>query len=125
MNSPWNKLFRRNLLHQTFNVKKCMGEDLEFCCEYLKQIETCKAIPEELYLYNTDAEGSLTKKLNIVLDSVVEDMKVLNNFAKSVEIDEEIVVEKFYERVEGILGSITGYRDYQNAIKYLLKKKNL
>jgi len=123
LNSPWNKLFKHSLLHNTFNTKKSMGEDLEFCCEYLKQIKTCKAVPIELYLYNTDAEGSLTKKMNIVLDSVVNDMEVLVDFIKSVGMDEGIVTEKFYQRVEGILGAIGVYSAYRNAVGYLLDKK--
>lgn len=59
----------------------------------------------------------------MVLGSVIEDMKVLADFTNSVGIDEAIVIEKFYERVEGILGSITGYNAYQNTVQYLLGEK--
>lgn len=122
LNSPWNKLFKHDLLHHTFNTQKSMGEDLEFCCEYLKQIKTCKAVPEELYLYNTDAEGSLTKKLDIVLDSVIEDMKVLADFTEAIGVGENIVAEKFYQRVEGILGSFTRFTSLIYAVNKLQSK---
>lgn len=123
LNSPWNKLFKRSILRHTFNTDKNMGEDLEFCCEYLKQITTCKTLPLELYVYNTDAVGSLTKKMNIVLDSIVDDMNVLLDFINSVGFDAQIIPEKFYQRVEGILGSIEGYADYRKAVAYLFHKK--
>lgn len=123
LNSPWNKLFKHSLINNIFNTKKSMGEDLEFCCDYLKQIKTCKTVPLELYLYNTDSEDSLTKKMSIVLDSIINDMKVLVDFTKSTGIDQGIVTEKFYQRIEGIMGSIEAYNTYRNAIGYLLLKE--
>lgn len=122
LNSPWNKLFKKSLLHISFNEKKDMGEDLEFCCDYLQDVETCSAIPVELYLYNTDVEGSLTKNLDQVLGSVVNDMNVLNSFTRAVGIDENLIAEKFYQRIEGILGNINKYNVFEDAIFMLFKQ---
>lgn len=124
LNSPWNKLFKRNLIHHTFNERKSMGEDLEFCCQYLKTIKTCKAISDELYIYNIDSTGSLTKHLDMVLDSITEDMKVLLDFVSSIGFDREIVSDKFYQRTEGVLGSVHNYKDFYGAMHYLLDDSN-
>lgn len=124
LNSPCNKLFKNNLLHDTFNETKNMGEDLEFCCQYLKHIESCKVIPEELYLYNVDAEGSLTKKLDIVVDSIVEDISVLTDFTDAVNICNRVIGEKFYQRVEGVLGTINEYGVYQKTVNHFFSKNS-
>ena len=119
LNSPCNKLFRRDTITDTFNLNKSMGEDLEFVCGYLQRVKTAAVIGQELYIYNIDTEGSLTKNLDIVLGSVVEDISVLDRFTKTVGVGGDTVIESLYQRVEGILGGIEEYDVYQSALEQL------
>lgn len=123
LNSPWNKLFKHSLLHHTFNIEKSMGEDLEFCCNYLKKIKTCVAIPDELYLYNMDTDNSLTKRLNTVLESITSDMIVLSEFVRSIGRSEKIIDDKFFQRTEGVLGGICDYKEFCKAVNHLINDK--
>lgn len=73
-----------------------MGEDLEFCCSYLKEIQSCIVISDPLYRYKVDSNESLTKKMDLLLPSIAEDMRVLFDFTSNVGIDTSVVADKFY-----------------------------
>ncbi len=118
LNPPWNKVFKKSLINTGFNENKRMGEDLEFCCAFLKAVKTFHTIEEEIYLYNIDSNGSLTKNIDIVLQSIVEDIKVLSEFSGLIQSNVS-VVDKFYQRTEGILGSIKNKKEYISAFIFL------
>ena len=124
LNSPWNKLFKKSLIHHKFNEQKSMGEDLEFCCEYLKNIQSCIVVSDELYIYTVDSQDSLTKKLDIVLKSVTEDIKVLLDFLAAIEFNKSIIEDKFYQRTEGILANIYNYKSFYDAICCLFEDED-
>lgn len=118
LNPLWNKVFRRELITKEFNIKKNMGEDLEFVCEYLKGISNVIVIQDELYLYKVDSENSLTKNVEIVVKSIVEDIRILKNLVEYVGLDDIKIVERFYRRTEGILNNVTdSYTNFCNVTK--------
>lgn len=119
LNPPWNKIIKKSLVKTGFNENKRMGEDLEFCCAFLKNIKTTYVIEEELYLYNIDSTGSLTKNINIVLQSILEDIRVVSDFSNFIQCNVNNV-ERFYQRTEGILGSIKEKKEFLYALRFLL-----
>ena len=123
LNPPWNKVYKRRLITEEFNTSKHMGEDLEFCCAYLKNIRSCIVIRDQLYCYQVDSENSLTKKLGIVLGSVVEDMQVISDYAQAVGVDDSILADKLYQRTEGILGGCRRFQEYKTAVSYFKNDK--
>lgn len=61
-NTPYAKLYKRKLIKSYFDSKFNLGEDLIFNVDYLLNCDSFSLVPEKLYYYNTDNEGSLTKK---------------------------------------------------------------
>lgn len=51
LNMPWNKLFKRELIQERFDVTLSLGEDLLFNLDYMKKIEKIAMIDEPLYYY--------------------------------------------------------------------------
>ena len=67
-NSPWCKLYKRNIIEKNklrYDESLRMGEDLEFNINYLKYCKSMIIIPDCLYYYNKIVVGSLTKKFEI------------------------------------------------------------
>lgn len=67
-NSPWCKLYKRNIIEKNklrYDESLRMGEDLEFNINYLKYCKSMIIIPDCLYYYNKNVVGSLTKKFEI------------------------------------------------------------
>lgn len=118
LNPPWNKIYKKSLITEEFNTSKQMGEDLEFCCAYLKNIRSCIVIGDLLYRYRADSEGSLTRKLDIVLRSVAQDMEVVSDFTQAVGADSAILADRLYQRTEGILGNCADYGQYRTAVDF-------
>lgn len=53
-NMPWNKLFRREAIHQMFDPNLSLGEDLLFNLSYMKGAESMVLVKEPLYHYIQD-----------------------------------------------------------------------
>jgi glycosyltransferase involved in cell wall biosynthesis len=51
LNMPWNKLFKKELIHNKFDSTISLGEDLLFNLDYMKKIEKLAIIDEPLYYY--------------------------------------------------------------------------
>lgn len=51
LNMPWNKLFKKELIHNKFDSTLSLGEDLLFNLAYMKKIEKLAVIEEPLYYY--------------------------------------------------------------------------
>lgn len=120
LNSSCNKIFKKDIVTSKFNLKKQMGEDLEFACSCIKNAKSIKIIEKELYKYNVDTADSLTKHQGIVLASIPEDMEVLTDFCNAMDISHDLVAEKFYERAEGILADAQSYKSYDERFNYFI-----
>lgn len=59
LNTPWNKLFRRENLSARFPEDLSMGEDLLFNLEVLRTADGISVIPDIVYEYNNGNENSL------------------------------------------------------------------
>lgn len=60
LNSPVNKLYRRELIRRAFPPEMKMGEDLVFNMEYLSRVERVAWRRECGYFYNKENESSAT-----------------------------------------------------------------
>lgn len=61
----WNKIFKKNLITESFNGKISFGEDLIFCLNYLKHCERISFITDALLFHEKNVAGSLVSKVNL------------------------------------------------------------
>ncbi len=62
LNSPCNKLFRREKILHDFPEDLSMGEDLLFCLDYLHQCKSVAFVKEALYFYECLDTGLVQKR---------------------------------------------------------------
>ncbi len=64
LNPPWNKLFRKELIREEFDITKNLGEDLCFNLSYLIGATKISVLQQRVYRYVQDDRGtSLSGKL--------------------------------------------------------------
>lgn len=61
LNSPWNKLFKREFITKTFDENMKYFEDYYFVLDYMDNIKSMATIETPLYYYVEDTGNSLTK----------------------------------------------------------------
>lgn len=61
LNSPWNKLFKRELIKNKFDENMPYFEDYYFVLDYMDNIKSLATIETPLYYYVEDTGSSLTK----------------------------------------------------------------
>lgn len=59
LNTPWNKLFRRECIKEYFPLNRSLGEDLLFNLEYMRNVEQIAVIACGGYQYCIENENSL------------------------------------------------------------------
>ncbi|MBE6937883.1 MAG: glycosyltransferase [Ruminococcaceae bacterium] len=62
--SVWNKLYRRELIHNLYNPDCFMCEDLRFNWDYIHGIEKMVVIPKALYMYRQNENSILATYRN-------------------------------------------------------------
>ncbi len=62
LNSPWNKLYKREKIENGFPEDLSMGEDLLFNLEYMRHCSSVAFVPEALYFYECLDTGLVQKK---------------------------------------------------------------
>lgn len=112
LNTLWTKLIKKSLLVEDFNTSKNMGEDLEFICAYLTRIKRFQIVRKPFYLYTLDNENSLTKKRELLVHSMADDMKIRTELASFYDLSTVVVQEKLFEQTEGILRSCKDNSDF-------------
>lgn len=60
LNSPFNKIYKKERISQLFDSSLAMGEDLVFNLQYLKNCETVKVISDILYDYMIRSGSAVT-----------------------------------------------------------------
>lgn len=70
-NSPWNKVYKRDLVRNEFDLKLQMGEDFLFNIEYSKNIKNFKYINIPLYNYIVRYGSAVTSYRRIYIDNYV------------------------------------------------------
>ena len=63
MNSPCNKLYKKALIHSSFDASIDLGEDLLFNLQYFRSISSIVYLDKALYCYRRNIAGSLSVKL--------------------------------------------------------------
>lgn len=125
MNPLWNKMFKRNLISNSFNTQKSMGEDLEFICEFLKTAESCTVVQEPLYRYLLDFDNSLTKNKESILHALVDDMAERDELIKYRGLIGHFQEDRLYEQIEGTLARFITYRDFCEAFDVLEREQDV
>lgn len=74
LNMLWNKLFRRKLITNDFNEKISMGEDLQFIIDYHMNVKNYTVICKSLYNYTANTTDSLTKKTDLIITSICNEV---------------------------------------------------
>ena len=70
-NSPWNKLYKKEIIEQyclRFNTSLSIGEDKAFNLQYLLYVKTCRQTSQSLYIVNTSSNDSLSRKVRTDLN---------------------------------------------------------
>lgn len=115
INLIWNKLYKKDLIHNLFNVDKLMGEDLEFNIQYFMNVHSVSIVNEALYEYTHDSAGSLTKNENLVWNAVAEDWTCLNELQRR-GIDSAVIDNKMFSYLLYIIER----QDSRDAVKKVL-----
>lgn len=102
LNSPWNKLYRSSIIQNNslkFQEGLSLGEDLLFNLSFLEMASAIKVIPDVLYEYRNDNQGSLSNKLreNAVDIQKMIRAQLINTFSdqENVRFNSSIVFAKF------------------------------
>jgi glycosyltransferase involved in cell wall biosynthesis len=119
LNSLWTKMFKREKIKIQFNNQKNMGEDLEFISEFLMNAETCAVVQESLYRYTCDTDKSLTSRIDKILLAIPEDMYERLKIIENKGLSPQLVYDKFYAQIEGILSKSDTIKNLKNAIGIL------
>ncbi|WP_051689265.1 glycosyltransferase family 2 protein [Butyrivibrio sp. AE2032] len=117
INLLWNKLYKKALISHLFNTDRSMGEDLEFNTWYFTKVGSISTIFEPLYEYTYDSEGSLTKKADLVWNSIVDDWNCLFKLC-FIGIKKETINAKMFDRLLDILKK----QNRPGGVKNLLEK---
>lgn len=103
INSPCNKLFVRDKIRVLFDVNHSMGEDLRFCCEYLKNVERVVVVEKPLYRYYCEAGNSLTKNMKSRMDAIIYDTESLKNLIEKFNFAHNVIGERSINQILGML----------------------
>ncbi|AQP53092.1 hypothetical protein CBF34_02740 [Vagococcus penaei] len=99
LNSPWNKIYKKELIKNMFDEKISLGEDLLFNLDYFKNIKKIVIIPDSLYNYRVNnVSNSLSSIYNLnnlyiyylmynqIKNTITFDNDKKNNFQKVLNI---------------------------------------
>lgn len=119
LNPIWNKLFKRSLIKKSFNPTISMGEDLDFCCDFFKNVSSIVTINKELYLYTTDSNNSLSKRYNAILESVIHDTLTIKEFTKKIDFRKDLYKQFIYSRTINVLLQKSDFNEFKFAAQRL------
>ena len=115
----WNKLMRRSIIkdHNIYPVPGInMGDDMTILIQALSYMNRISYVPESLYFYNRNAEGSVSRTNY----SIVNDIKLINllqSFFDEHHDDHQII--KCFEMFKlGRLGRNLLYNDLKEVERY-------
>lgn len=91
MNTPWNKMYRREGLTASFPEELSMGEDLMFNLQVLRKARKIAVIPELVYEYNNVNDESLAyryRENGFEIETMLHEemMKFAGEFGGSTEV---------------------------------------
>ena len=125
LNMLWNKLFKTALITHRFNESSSMGEDLEFVVAYFENVQAVAVLNKSLYNYTKDTAGSLTKKIDLVLESINKEVEFKERFLKLFNANTVLA----YEGVPGylfyLLKKSKNYYEFKTVYKNIRKKQEL
>ena len=61
-NTPWTKLYKRNMIYKLYDDIQLKGADIGFNLEYLKNVKSICIIPDYSYVANNHDHESLTRR---------------------------------------------------------------
>ena len=111
LNMPWNKLFKKNLIQETFRRELNLGEDLLFNLAYLKNVENFAVVQASVCEYIQDDRGTTlsTKrrenKLKLTIEFYQEVKKAfaaLFPIQNGSRILRDKLISEFLDDVEGL-----------------------
>lgn len=84
INSPWNKLYKRERISFFYDEKLSLGEDLVFNLQYMKNVKKIALIEDCLYNYRANNSDSLSSRYrDDLLDTVLNMYMEINRFCDS------------------------------------------
>lgn len=125
LHTLWNKVVRKCLIQAEFKSGLSMGEDLEFICDYLPRISRFAIVQEPIYNYISDSEGSLTKRIGLIADSIFHDYAVKKKFVEAVQIDKGLLNDLLCGRIISVLMQCKSYGEFINIYKVIAGNKSL
>ena len=75
----WNKLYKRELIKESFVEDISYDEDTIFNLQYLKNVKNIACVKDSLYTYNINSENSLTSK---GLKDIFDKSKITNPYRR-------------------------------------------
>lgn len=80
LNSPWNKIYKKNLITKYFDSSLAMGEDLVFNLQYLRNVGKIRVISSVLYHYIIRTNSAVTTYKMNRMSNVVQVNQCLLTF---------------------------------------------
>lgn len=126
INSPCNKIYRKELIQFYFDKGISFGEDYIFNLKYLNNCRTIKVIDEELYIYYVAETETLSKKIHKNQFECIVGM--LKETEKFLETDDSKLLDPLYysfaklakNSIVDLLNSKDGYKkfaDWKNTLE--------
>ena len=103
-NSPFNKLYKRELIEFKFNEQQSLGEDLLFNLEYIKKCKSINVISNTDYNYIINSMSATNKYNYKSIENYLIVKKELEKMCKTMQTIQNKSIERVFEK--NVCGSI-------------------
>ena len=120
LNSPWNKIYRREKIASYFDSSMAMGEDLAFNLQFTKNCNSIKIIQDVLYNYVIHQNSAVTTyKTSRMNDVIKMNNMLIDYFCDSDCIDN--IINSCVGEVDGLLRHLFRGGNTKNERKEIIK----
>lgn len=133
INSPWNKLFKREFISTLYDSTLSLGEDLLFNLEYFRNIQTVSFIKDSLYYYVIQESGLARRfrreQLQVAERIYEESLRFIqeNNMGKAAEADVATIFMRriFYGSYELFVCKELTTKEKKDMVSYWMNRESI
>lgn len=96
LSPSWNKFYRKNFIKTGFPIDISFGEDLVFALNYLSHCEKIRMITNQLYIYKTESNISLSRSFNITrIEDIEKYQKMILSLFGLINSGDDMIYQKY------------------------------